>query len=77
MKWAKFVWRDIMRYLRYGSYSDEDYRFDCEMRDLRRMIFKYERLQKFYPNILARLNTRLVEKEKKSHESCNNAPRHP
>lgn len=65
MKWLKSAWRDIMRYLRYGSYSDEDYRFDCEMRDLRRMIFKYERLQKFYPNILARLNAACRKRERK------------
>lgn len=65
MKWLKSAWRDIMRYLRYGSYSDEDYRFDCEMRDLRRMIFKYERLQKFYPNILARLNAAAARRERR------------
>ncbi len=58
MKWLKVFWRDIVVWINSESPFEKEVHETCEKAE------KYIRLQKYYPNILARLNAAVDRKEK-------------
>lgn len=64
MKWLKDLWRDIVDYIKWQPECEID-RICDEAERLCELGEKYERLQKHYPNILARLNAAIDRREKK------------
>lgn len=62
MKWLRNVCRDIVDYVKWEFAHDDpivkEFRESCDKAE------KYDRLEKHYPNILARLNTAAERKEK-------------
>lgn len=68
MKWLKSFWRDLVDYVKYkpDCYIDrlcDEFERLCELGE------KYERLQRYYPNILGRLNATADKKEKAKNKS--------
>lgn len=64
MKWLKNLWRDIVDYVNYQSYCEID-RICDELETLCEKGEKYQRLEKHFPNILARLEAAVEKKEQK------------
>lgn len=64
MKWLRNLWRDIVDYINHQPYCEID-RICDETERLCELGEKFERLQKRFPNILARLNAAVDRKEKK------------
>lgn len=69
MKWLKNFWRDLVDYVKWQLTHDEFMeKLEDEYDETERLCElgeKYERLQKHYPNILARLNAAVERKESK------------
>ena len=57
MKWLRHLWRDIVNYV------NQEPQIILELRELSDKANKYERLKRYYPNILARLNAAADRKE--------------
>ncbi|MDE7411568.1 MAG: hypothetical protein K2M94_05965 [Paramuribaculum sp.] len=64
MKWLKTLWRDLVEYINWQPECEID-RICDEAEKLYEAGEKYERLQKHYPNILARLNEAVERKERR------------
>lgn len=59
MKWLRTVWRDLV------DYVNQDPPIIIELREVCDKAEKYERLEKHYPDEIARMNAAIDEKEHK------------